>query len=153
MKKTIFLSAVAVVMLTGAGCQNTVNTLENANKSMHPDYVLDKRVVTDGYLRDRLALTNVVMVETADGLMQAQVDATNLRTGAADQFWSSITSENPYRIRYKFTWFTQDGLAVESIVSDWQDASIIPGETCYLRSVAPRKDCKDFRLSIKEANN
>lgn len=152
MKNPILLSSLAAIMLAGAGCQDMVNTLENANKHMAPNYIRDKRVVTDGYLRDRLALTNIIMNKTADGLMQAQVDATNMRTSYADQFWSSITAENPYHLRYKFTWFTQDGMAVESIVSDWQDITIIPGETIYLRSVAPSKDCNDFRLSIKEAD-
>jgi len=151
MKKHLLTGSLALALAAFCGCQNMVNTVENADKNMTPNVVRDKRFVTDGYLRDRLSLTNVVMSENSDGLMQAQVEATNLRTSTADQFWSGITAENPYRIRYKFTWFSQDGMAVESIVSDWQDAAIIPGETVYLRSVAPRKDCKDFRLSLKEA--
>ena len=35
---------------------------------------------------------------------------------------------------------------------DWQDATVIPGETIFLQSVAPSKDCRDFKISLKEAN-
>jgi uncharacterized protein YcfL len=151
MKKTLLLGSLAAASLIFCGCQNSVNTIENADKNMTPNVIRDTRFVTDGYLRDRLALTRIITSETANGLMQAQVEAINVRTGVLDQFWSSATDENPYRIRYKFTWFSSDGMEVESIMSDWHDATVIPGETVYLRSVAPTKACKDFKVSIQEA--
>ena len=47
----------AVVML--AACQNSVNTIENADKTMTPNYVNDSRFVTDGFLKRRLALQSL----------------------------------------------------------------------------------------------
>ena len=150
MKKSFMLGA-AVVCLAVAGCQNTVNTIENADKSATYNVIRDSRFVTDGFLKDRLALVRIIMSENSDGFMQAQVEAVNVRTGVLDQLWSGITEENPYKIRYKFTWFDQNGMAMESVISDWQDATVIPGESVYLKSVAPSRDCRDFKVSLKEA--
>ena len=52
----------AAVML--AACQNSVNTVENADKTMTPNYVNDSRFVTDGFLKRRLALQSLTLGET-----------------------------------------------------------------------------------------
>ncbi len=151
MRKAFILgSCMAALALTG--CQNTVNTVENADKSMTPNTINDARFITDGFLKDRLALKSVNVSKTQDGFTRVQLEAVNVRTGGFAQAWSGITGENPYKIRYKFSWFTQDGMAVETLLSDWQNATVIPGETVYLQSVAPSKDCHDFKISLKEAN-
>lgn len=151
MRKAFILSS-CMAALTLTGCQNTVNTVENADKTMTPDTINDARFITDGFLKDRLALKSVNVSKTSLGFMRVQLEAVNIRTGAFAQAWSGITGENPYKIRYKFSWFNQDGMAVDSIISDWQTATVIPGETVYLQSVAPSKDCHDFKISLKEAN-
>ena len=141
----------AIVML--AACQNSVNTVENADKTMTPNTIADARFVTDGFLKDRLGLQSVTMGKTADGFKRVQLEVINLRTGVLSQAWSGITGENPYKIRYRFTWFDEDGMAVNNtVLADWRDATIIPGETLFLQSVAPTKNCSDFKISLKEAN-
>ena len=136
-----------------AACQNTVNTVENADKTMTPNTIADARFVTDGFLKDRLGLQSVTMGKTADGFKRVQLEVINLRTGVLSQAWSGITGENPYKIRYRFTWFDEDGMAVNNtVLADWRDATIIPGETLFLQSVAPTKNCSDFKISLKEAN-
>lgn len=152
MNKTILFGAAfaAAVLLTG--CQDTVNTIENADKTMTPNTVKDARFVTDSFLRDRLALKSVTTSRTADGFLRAQLEIVNIRTGVFSQAWSGMTGENPYKIRYKFNWFNQGGMAETTVLSDWQDATVIPGETLYLQSVAPSRDCNDFKISLKEAN-
>ena len=141
-----------MVALALTGCQNTVNTVENADKTMTPNTINDARFITDGFLKDRLALKSVNVSKTQDDFMRVQLEAVNIRQGVFAQAWSGITVENPYKIRYKFSWFNQDGMAVDGIISDWQTATVIPGETVYLQSVAPSKDCHDFKISLKEAN-
>ena len=141
-----------MVALALTGCQNTVNTVENADKTMTPNTINDARFITDGFLKDRLALKSVNVSKTQDDFMRVQLEAVNIRQGVFAQAWSGITGENPYKIRYKFSWFNQDGMAVDGIISDWQTATVIPGETVYLQSVAPSKDCHDFKISLKEAN-
>lgn len=148
--KMAHLFSGAAVLLVLAGCQNTVNTIENADKTMTPNTITDTRFVTDGFLKDRLALKKIDVSATSDGFMRVQLEAVNLRVGAFTQTWSGLKGDNPYKIRYKFTWFTQDGMAVSTLLSDWQDATVIPGETVYLQSVAPSKDCRDFKISLKE---
>ena len=142
----------ALFLLLATGCQNTVNTVENADKTMTPNTINDTRFVTDGFLKDRLALKKIDVSSTAEGFMRVQLEAVNIRTGGFAQVWSGLTGDNPYKIRYKFSWFTRDGMAVNTLLSDWQDATVIPGETIFLQSVAPSKDCRDFKISLKEAN-
>lgn len=151
MRKKSLLCGCAALLALAMGCQDTVNTVENADKTMTPNTIADTRFVTDGFLRDRLALKRLDVATTPDGFMRVQLEAVNVRTGGWAQMWSGFTGENPYRIRYKFSWFTQDGMAVTTVLSDWQDATVIPGETVYLQSVAPTKECKDFKISLKEA--
>lgn len=148
--KTTHLFSGAAVLLFLAACQNTVNTIENADKTMTPNTITDTRFVTDGFLKDRLALKKIDVSSTPDGFMRVQLEAVNLRIGAFAQTWSGLKGDNPYKIRYKFTWFTQDGMVVSTLFSDWQDATVIPGETVYLQSVAPLKNCRDFKISLKE---
>ena len=148
--KTTHLFSGAAVLLVLAGCQNTVNTVENADKTMTPNTITDVRFVTDGFLKDRLALKKIDISSTPDGFMRVQLEAVNLRVGAFAQAWSGLKGDNPYKIRYKFTWFTQDGMTADTLFSDWQDATVIPGETVYLQSVAPLKNCRDFKISLKE---
>jgi len=139
-------------LLLAAGCQNTVNRVENADKTMTPDVINDKRFVTDGYLADRLKLTGLVTSTTPEGLLRIQITAVNVRVGFFSQMWSGMTGENPYPIQYKFTWFDKTGMAVDSIVSTWKEITVIPGEEVQIQSVAPNRDCKDFSINLKEAN-
>ena len=50
MNKTIFLGAVCAAAALLAGCQDTVNTVENADKTMTPNTIKDARFVTDGFV-------------------------------------------------------------------------------------------------------
>ena len=152
MKKICLMGWFAAAIMLAA-CQNSVNTVENADKNMTPNTISDSRFVTDGFLKRRLALQSLTTGRTADGFMRAQLEVVNVRTGVFAEAWSDITGENPYKIRYRFTWFTEDGMAVNNtVLADWQDATIIPGETLFLQSVAPYKNCSDFKISLREAD-
>lgn len=149
--KTIFqsVSALAVCLLLAA-CQNTVNRVENADKHAAPNVIRDARFVTDGWLRDRLALNSVKTAVSASGHLTVEVAATNVRTGALAQTWSSMTGDVPYTVDYKFVWQDENGMTVDSVLSVWQSRQIKPGETVYFKSTAPTKECKDFILNLKE---
>ena len=133
-----------------AACQNTVNTVENTNKSATPNVIQDTRFVTDGWLRDRLALRSVKTATAASGHLVVEVAATNVRTGVLAQTWSSMTGDVPYTVDYKFDWQDENGMTVETGLSIWQSKQIKPGETVYFKSVAPTARCKDFILNLKE---
>ena len=149
--KTIIKSVTVIaVCLAMSACQNSVNTVENADKSAQPNVIRDARFVTDGWLRDRLALRSVKTATAASGHLMVEVAATNVRTGALAQTWSSMTGEVPYTVDYNFDWQDENGMTVETSLSIWQSRQIKPGETVYFKSVAPTAQCKDFILNIKE---
>ncbi len=151
MKKTFLtLSLIGLTTLFTA-CQNTVNTVENEDKSMVQTIVKDKRVITDGSLEGRLLIENVSVATTEAGLLRVQLWAKNNRTGFFSETWSSIFGGNPYKIKYKFTWFDAKGMALESIVSQWTQIEILPGETAFIQSIAPAQNAKDFLVNIVEA--
>lgn len=139
------------LLFAGVGCQNTVNRVENAERSMVQNVIHDKRFITDGFLEDRLLLTGVNTAETPDGFLRVQLTAVNARVGFFPEMWSSITGENPYKIQYRFTWFDRNGMAMDSILSTWQEMTVIPGEEVQIQSVAPSRDCRDFTVSLREA--
>ena len=143
------VSAVAVCLAFTA-CQNTVNTVENADKSATPNVIRDARFVTDGWLRDRLQLRSVKTATADSGHLVVEVAATNVRTGALAQTWSIMTGDVPYVVDYKFDWQDQNGMTVSTTLSIWQSKRIKPGETVYFKSVAPTIQCKDFILNLKE---
>lgn len=139
------------LLLAGVGCQNTVNRVENEERSMTQNVIRDKRFVTDGFLEDRLLLTGLNVTDFSDGFLRVQLTAVNARVGFFSKLWSSITGENPYRIQYRFTWFDQNGMAMDSILSTWKEMTVIPGEEVQIQAVAPSRECKDFTVNLKEA--
>ena len=153
MKHTIlFATPLLLAALLPAGCQNTVNTVENTEKNAVVNNISDTRVITDRFLRDRLALRSVHTGRTAAGLLRVEVTAVNARTSAASQLWSWMTDENPYPVDYRFTWQDAQGMTVETPLSIWRTVTLYPGEIVNFQSVAPTPECQDFVLEIKETN-
>ena len=150
MKNILKPLSIAAVCLVVAACQNTVNTVENADKSATPNVIRDARFVTDGWLRDRLALRSVKTAVSPTGLLVVEVTATNVRTSAFAQTWSGMTGDVPYTVDYKFVWQDANGITVDTPLSIWQFKQIQPGETVFFKSTAPTPECKDFILNLKE---
>ncbi|MBU8901463.1 MAG: YcfL family protein [Victivallales bacterium] len=149
MKKSAYTMFAALVVVC-AGCQNTVDTLENEQKEMKVNYIRSKNISTDGYLRDRLIIDSMNKATLPGGIMQAQVTIRSNRVGFFTELWSDITDEDPYKIAYRFNWLDLDGMEIQTANSVWTELDLIPGETRRLQSVAPNPRCKDFMLSIKE---
>lgn len=146
---SIFSLLGSAVMLSGilCGCMDPVNTAENTEKSMTPEFVRTKRVVIDGYLEGRLEYMTTNKVDLPDGLLKIQVTLKSTRTGLWD--WL-VKGNHPYKIVYRFEWFDKDGMFVNTASSVWLEKEIIPGDTVYISSVAPNQRCKDFMLKLKE---
>ena len=136
-----------------SGCQSSVNTIENAQKNSLPNTIADKRIITDTFLRDRLKVSNCSLGYSASGNLAITVTAINTRTGFFGEMWSGLTGENPYKVDYKFNWYDQNGMAVESTLSAWVTKTIYPGETVQFYAVAPTANCVDFVLNQKESDN
>lgn len=152
MKTSIYAMLTAAVVIC-AGCQNTVNTVENEQKEMKVNYIRSKNISTDGHLRDRLVIASMNKATLPSGFMQAQVTIRSNRVGFFSECWSSITGENPYKISYRFNWLDNNGMEVQTASSVWKEIDLIPGETRRIQSMGPNPKCKDFMLSIKEYDN
>lgn len=144
-------AALGALCLIAAGCQDTVNTVENQDKQMQLNQIQDRRCITDGFLRRRLLIHTVNTAVGESGLLQVQIGAVNNRTGFFSELWSGIMGDNPYKVDYQFTWFDQNGMAVETNLSIWKTVTVYPGENVWFRGVAPSPACNDFMISMKES--
>jgi hypothetical protein len=150
MKKLAYAFSVAVLCGVVSGCQNTVNTAENAEKSMRVDYITSKNVSTDSFIRDRIAIEGINKANAPGGLLMIQATLRSTRTGFWSETWSSITGANPYKIEYKIDWLDENGMYVDTPASIWKEIEFIPGETKRIQAVSPNARCRDFVINLKE---
>ena len=93
------------------------------------------------------------MAQTDGGVRQLQVTLRSERYGFFSEIWSWMTGENPYYINYRVDWLDGNGMQVPSPSSNWMTEIFYPGETKYIRSVAPTSQCADYMVSLKEKND
>jgi uncharacterized protein YcfL len=112
-----------------------MNSIENAEKAgiVHP--ITDMRFVMDEVLAKHVALLQVDTARNANNLLEVQLEAANY-------------IHKPAKIKYQFTWFNADGMQVKALVSDWEKATLVPGQKLYIRRVAPQPDCADFKINL-----
>lgn len=153
MKKTMLLTAMLAMSLAlFSGCQDTVNSMENIEKSMHLDPVNASCYSTDSFCRRRIKVMGMNKAVTNGGTTQVQIMLRSERYGFWAELWSGIMGDNPYYVNYKFDWLDQNGMKVNTANSVWQTVIFIPGESKFISSVAPNANCKDFFFQIKEAD-
>ncbi len=150
MKRLTIILCAAILPALFSGCQNTVNTAENRNKTMKTDYMLSRYVSTDRFCRDRLVIDGINRKVLSTGFMMIQINFRSSRTGFWSELWSDITGANPYKVEYKIDWFDKDGMKIDTPTSTWTEVDFIPGESKYIKSVAPNIRCKDFKINMKE---
>ena len=137
----LFLSAFFMMLLVGCATEvpyePSVNTISNANVSANIKRVADRRVETDQYLSQLLCLTEIRESQTNDGYKRIQIFFKNL-------------SGSTYTIMYRFNWYDDNGVEVENPDNEmWVRKIIVAGDDLTLTSVAPRQNCKDFKLRLK----
>ena len=129
----LLIAALAAIGLTAC---DSVNTTERLDPVASPDIVIDKRVITDGEL-ERVARVRSVRQATVSGnILKVDVDVTN-------------THGHSRIINYKFEWFDDHGMSVNTPLSTWQPRVLQGGETITLTGVAPTPQAKDFRLKLQ----
>ena len=115
----------------------SVNTVSNVESTANIKRVVDRRVDTDQYLSQVLYLAEVRESQTNDGYKRIQIFLKNY-------------SGSTYSIMYRFNWYDENGVEVENPDNDlWVRKSVVTGDDVTLTSIAPRKDCKDFKLRMK----
>ena len=135
MKKSSLIIFCLLAALLGAGCRHSMNSIENAEKAgiVHP--ITDMRFIMDETLAKHVALLQVDTARNANNLLEVQLEAANY-------------IHKPAKIKYQFTWFNADGMQVKALVSDWEKATLVPGQKLYIRRVAPQPDCADFKINL-----
>ena len=127
---------VAALALLLVGCQN-VNTYENAESRATPNYVADKRVITDNTLAGAVRVVSINQATVSGNLLKIQATVENLRS-------------SPRTVNYKFEWFDQDGMAVNSPNEVWKALPLQGRESTTISTVAISSKAVDFKLKFRE---
>ena len=133
------LAGLALLALVMAGCHNSMNMVENAQKSGQRHMITDQRVVTDMGLSKAVSVVGVNTAMTPGGVLQVQVELQN-RTRSLHPF------------SYQFEWFGANGMQVNTDLSPVVADQIAGGESKFISAIAPTPACKDFRLKLQEAH-
>ena len=113
-----------------------VNTFSSAQPVAQVNRVAFKQVLLDGEMAQWVVVEDVRRSKTNDGYERIQVLVKNLTTA-------------PIRTRYRFDWQDANGVVVmDPDHSGWEKMTLIPGDNGTFTSIAPRKDCADFRLRM-----
>lgn len=129
------LAAGALAAFTG--CATNLNTVERAQPQATPDYIADKRVVTDNSLARLVRVNSVNQATVSGNLLKVQATLENLKN-------------NPRTVRYKFEWIDESGMAVGSPNETWKTITLMGRETTTVSTVAVTPRAVDFVLKLSE---
>jgi len=135
MKTGIFLPLAGALLLVVSGCQTSVNSVENAQKTGQRQMIADQRVITDSGLANKVSLVGVNQTMTPGGLLKVQVELQN-RTGSLQRF------------SYHFEWFDASGMQLSALTAAESPDQIQGGEDKFISCVAPTPACRDFRVKF-----
>ncbi len=114
-----------------------VNTLTTGTVAARVNHVEYKQVVLDGFQAQSLAVEDVRRSKTNDGYDRVEVLVKNMTSGQL-------------RVRYRFDWQDAQGVLRSDLGQDsWEKMMIAPGDNAKFSEIAPRRDCSDFRLRMK----
>lgn len=120
-----------------AGCATNVNTVERAQPQATPNYVADKRVITDNTLAGMVRVVSINQATVSGNLLKVQATIENLK--------NSLRTLN-----YKFEWIDQDGMAINSPNETWKSIQLQGRETTTISTVAINPRAVDFVLKLRE---
>ena len=101
------------------------------------EYTAYKQVILDGFQPGLVAVQDIRWSQTNDGYQRVQVLVKNLTTVSM-------------RTRYRFDWQDANGVVQEDPDNmGWEKLELLPGDNGTYTSIAPKKDCADFRLRMK----
>jgi uncharacterized protein YcfL len=137
MKTGIFLTLAGALLLAVSGCSNSMNSVENAQKSGQRTMISDQRAVTDKSLAGKVSVVGVNSAMTPGGFLKVQVELLN-------------TTRSLQRFSYHFEWFDANGMQLTALTPAEIPDEIQGGEDKFISSVAPTPACKDFRVKFIE---
>jgi len=129
------IAALFAAALTVAGCHDTMNSVENAQKTSQRSMIADQRVVSDTGLNRKVGVVGINTAMTPGGFLKVQVELLN-RTSSLQNF------------NYHFEWFDQNGMQVNNSSTAILSDEINGGESKFISAIAPTETAKDFRLKL-----
>ncbi len=124
MRKSVKTMTIGVVSAVLAGCVST---------PMPPQ---DTRVTVAEDVRRDLYVTDVRCSKGNGEFYVFQANVVN-------------NSRQELALEYKVQWLDRDGIAIDSIVSGWQKASVAAKDIRGLKATAPRRDAADMRFYVR----
>ncbi len=140
MKNTHRLAAAALLIagtLLATGCASNVNTYERAESQAAPNYVNDKRIITDNTLAGTFRVASLNQATVSGNLLKVQATVENLKNSQR-------------RLNYKFEWIDVDGMAIDSPNEVWKTLLFQGRETQNISTVSINPRAVDFRLKFRE---
>jgi uncharacterized protein YcfL len=138
MKTGIFLMLAGLLLLLAVcGCSNSMNSVENAQKTGQRQMVPDQRAVTDKSLASKVSIVGVNSAMTPGGFLKVQIELLN-------------TTRSLQRFSYHFEWFDANGMQLSTLTPAEIPDEIQGGEDKFISSVAPTPACRDFRVKFIE---
>jgi len=137
MKTGFFLTLGGALLLVVSGCSNSMNSVENAQKTGQRQMISDQRAVTDTGLGKKVSIVGVNSAMTPGGFLKVQVELLN-------------TTRSLARFSYHFEWFDASGMQLSTGASAEIPDQIQGGEDKFISSIAPTTACKDFRVKFIE---
>lgn len=120
-----------------SGCATNVNTYERAESQASPNYVADKRVITDNSLAGTFRVASINQATVSGNLLKIQATVENLKSSTRT-------------LNYKFEWVDVDGMAVETPNETWKALRLQGRETATIGTVSVNPRAVDFRLKFRE---
>jgi uncharacterized protein YcfL len=133
------LAGLFAVALVVAGCHNSMNSVENAQKEGQRAMIADQRVVTDTGLNKNVSVVGLNTAMTPGGLLKVQAELLN-------------RSRSLQRFSYRFEWFDASGMQIDTVMTAVIADQIEGGESKFISAVAPTPAAKDFRLKLLEGH-
>ena len=114
-----------------------VNTFSAAQPAAQVNHAAYKQVLLDGLMAQWVVVEDVRRSKTNVGYERVQVLVKNM-------------TQTAIRIKYRFDWQDANGVVVVDPDHDaWEKETLLPGDNGTFTSIAPKKDCADFRLRMK----
>lgn len=129
------LTAALAALLSG--CATNVNTYERAESQASPNYVADKRVITDNSLAGTFRVVSINQATVSGNLLKVQATVENLKNNART-------------LNYKFEWIDVDGMALDTANETWKSLRLQGRETGTINTVSVSPRAVDFRLKFRE---
>ncbi len=136
MKSSVVLAL--AVLAFSAGCQTAnVNSVERASPVGQPNYVADKRVITDASLAGSIGIIAVNQGTVSGDHLRIQVRVENRRNKAVG-------------FRYRIEWFDGQGMQISSPTDVWKNYDLQGRESGVIEAVAISPKAVDFAIKLQE---